>query len=68
MSCISGRTITLVNDVGPKSKVELLKKAEGDSENVVLCSKTFEKVDSGPCSPAKSVEELSAEESVTSIW
>lgn len=62
------KSIILVNDIGPKSKVELLRKAEGDSENVVVCSKTFEKVDSGRSSPAKSGDDLSAEDSVDSNW
>lgn len=43
--------VTLMNDVGPGSRVELLRQTEGKDRPQLVCSRTFEKVDSPPESP-----------------
>lgn len=42
--------VSVINDVGPGARVELLRKVEGEKP-VLVCSRTFEKVDSPPGSP-----------------
>ncbi|RZC35875.1 vacuolar protein sorting-associated protein 13A-like, partial [Asbolus verrucosus] len=51
------KSINLVNDIGPHSKVELYEKKseENDEEDVLICVKTFENQDSVPNSPTKSI-------------
>lgn len=50
-------SIKLLNDIGPQSKIELFENINsGDTEkNVLICSKTYEKQDSCPNSPAKHI-------------
>lgn len=47
--------INLINDVGPKSVVELYENKSGDDSNnaILIHSKTFENEDSCPNSPSK---------------
>ncbi|XP_044757951.1 vacuolar protein sorting-associated protein 13A-like [Coccinella septempunctata] len=49
--------IHLVNDIGPKSRIELYEKRTFDDkedEDFLICAKTFENIDSAPNSPVKS--------------
>lgn len=52
-------TVSVINDVGPGAKVELLRQEETSDEPVVVCSRTFEKVDSPACSPDDSEDDVS---------
>ncbi|XP_045467694.1 vacuolar protein sorting-associated protein 13C-like [Harmonia axyridis] len=57
LSIINDRSaINLVNDIGPKSRVELYEKCSSDGkeeEDILICVKTFENLDSVPNSPLK---------------
>lgn len=53
------KTVKVVNDIGPHSKVELFENCDGDAERkVLICSKTYENQDSPPSSPSKLVYSL----------
>jgi hypothetical protein len=49
------KSINVVNDVGPQSKVELYEKKgdNNEAEDTLICVKTFENQDSAPNSPSK---------------
>lgn len=50
------KSVNLVNDIGPQTKVELFenKGTESNENNVLVCLKTYENQDSAPNSPSKS--------------
>lgn len=47
---LDNSAVRIVNDIGPGARIELLRKMEGDKP-VLVCSRTFEKLDSPACSP-----------------
>ncbi|KAL1509464.1 hypothetical protein ABEB36_004192 [Hypothenemus hampei] len=47
------KTINLINDVAPQSKVELYEKIEGNAKDILISVKKFENEDSVPNSPVK---------------
>lgn len=51
------KSINLINDIGPQTKVELYENRgkEGNDESMLMCSKTYENQDSCPNSPTKSI-------------
>lgn len=54
----SRKTIKLINDIGPHSKMELYENCGDAEQKTLLCSKTFENQDSCPNSPSKQIYSL----------
>ncbi|KAJ8959923.1 hypothetical protein NQ314_006125 [Rhamnusium bicolor] len=49
------KSISLINDIGPQTRVELYEKNGNSDDNRLLCIKKYENEDSAPNSPSKSL-------------